>query len=342
MSTPKFLFSTFLPRIIDPGAKKPYERMYRAAEMADRLGFHAGYIGHHSFTSDTPDASAPFVVMGGLAARTENLRLGTGIYLAALHHPVNVIEQVAQLDQVSGGRAILGVGVGYRPYEYEGYNVDFKTRGSRLSESLEVMKKAWTTGRHGHEGKHFSIRDNLVDPPCVQRPHPPILSGGTSKSGITRAATIADGWFSLPMETLPFVKELADKYRAECKAVGKKPYICLMRETWAAPTQEQVEAQWFAHALEFHKYYWHAGTRGDGDDPVLRRVAEGEKVEFPEFVRDRAIAGTPAMCIDEINRWHDAIGFDELALYFNGPRTEGVWEPAVEFFASEVMSAFRA
>lgn len=79
--------------------------------------------------------------MGALAARTEKLRLGTGIYLAALHHPVNVIEQVSQLDQVSGGRAILGVGVGYRPYEYEGYNVDFHSRGRRLTESLQVMKK---------------------------------------------------------------------------------------------------------------------------------------------------------------------------------------------------------
>ena len=108
----------FLPRLIEPGSSKPYERMLRAAEMADTLGMHAGYIGHHSFTSETPDASAPFVVMGALAARTEKLRLGTGIYLAALHHPANVIEQVSQLDQVSGGRAILGVGVGYRPYEY--------------------------------------------------------------------------------------------------------------------------------------------------------------------------------------------------------------------------------
>ncbi len=331
----------FLPRLIEPGNSKPYERMFRAAEMADTLGMHAGYIGHHSFTSETPDASAPFVVMGALAARTEKLRLGTGIYLAALHHPANVIEQVSQLDQVSGGRAILGVGVGYRPYEYEGYNVDFHSRGRRLTESLQVMKKAWTTGRHGFDGEFFHIPDNLVDPPCVQKPHPLILSGGTSRSGISRAATVADGWFSLPMETLPYVQKLAESYRAQCAQAGVKPYICLMRETWAAPTQAQVEEEWFAHALEFHKYYWHAGTRGDGEDPVLQRVADGEKVSFQEFVRDRAIAGTPHMCIDEIQRWHDAIQFDELALYFNGPRVEGTWEPAVQFFAQEVMSAFR-
>lgn len=336
-----FRISSFIPRLIEPGARKPYERMYKVTEMLDRLGFHTGYIGHHSFTSDTPDASAPMVVLGALASRTENIRLGTGIYLAALHHPVNVIEQVSQVDQVSGGRVTLGVGVGYRPYEYEGYNVDFASRGRRLTDSVRYMKHAWTTGRHGWQSEFFDIRDNLVDPPCVQKPHPPILGGGTSKSGIKRAATVCDGWFSLPMETLPMVKALADSYRQQCAAAGVTPYICLMRETWAAASQETVEEQWFGPAREFHKYYWHAGTRGDADDPVLQRVANDEEVDFRDFVRDRAIAGTPDMCIDEIKRWHDAIGFDELAVYFNGPRAEGVWEPAVEFFAAEVMPAFR-
>jgi len=335
-----FRISSFIPRLIDQGSKKPYERMFEAAEMLDRLGFHTGYIGHHSFTSDTPDASAPMVVLGALASRTENLRLGTGIYLAALHHPANVIEQVSQVDQVSGGRVTLGVGVGYRPYEYAGYNVDFGSRGRRLTDMVRCMKHAWSTGRHGWQSEFFDIPDNLVDPPCVQKPHPPILGGGTSTSGINRAATVCDGWLSLPMETLPVVKDLADSYRRQCAAAGVTPYICLMRETWAAPTQEIVEEQWFGPARAFHKYYWHAGTRGDAEDPVLQRVAHDEEVGFREFVRNRAIAGTPEMCIDEINRWHEAIGFDELAVYFNGPRVEGVWEPAVEFFAKEVMPAF--
>jgi alkanesulfonate monooxygenase SsuD/methylene tetrahydromethanopterin reductase-like flavin-dependent oxidoreductase (luciferase family) len=203
------------------------------------------------------------------------------------------------------------------------------------------MKHAWSTGRHGWKSEFFDIPDNLVDPPCVQKQGPPILGGGTSKSGIERAATVCDGWFSLPMETLPVVKALADDYRSRCAAAGVTPYICLMRETWAAASQEVVEEQWFGPAREFHKYYWHAGTRGDAEDPVLQRVANDEHVDFREFVRDRAIAGTPEMCIEELTRWHDAIGFDELAVYFNGPRVEGVWEPAVEFFAKEVMPAFR-
>ena len=158
----QFKISSFIPRLIEPGSTRPYERMFRATEMLDRLGFHTGYIGHHSFTSETPDASAPMVVLGALAARTENIRLGTGIYLAALHHPANVIEQVSQVDQVSGGRVTLGVGVGYRPYEYEGYNVDFNSRGRRLTDMVRYMKHAWSTGRHGWDSEFFSIRDNLV------------------------------------------------------------------------------------------------------------------------------------------------------------------------------------
>ena len=336
-------FSLPLPRYIDPSHRDPLHHTYRIAQMVEELGFHAGYVGHHSFTPETRDPSAPFTLLSAIAARTERLRLGSGIFLAALHHPVETCEQVSTLDQISGGRAVLGVGVGYRPYEFEGHAVPFEQRGQRLNETLEILRQAWATGRYGYEGKLFSIPDLPVYPTAVQRPRPPILVGGTSRAAIQRAARLGDGWFTLPMETLPVVTSLAQQYRDACQAAGTRPYICLMREAWVAPTPAAVESEWLDGALAFHRYYWETGTRGDASDPILQRVGAGERVDYETFARDRAIAGTPGFCIEQLQRWHDAIGFDEICMIFltgqhGGTREQ--MEAAVKLFAAEVMPEF--
>lgn len=343
MARPSIRFDLTLPRYVDLGERDPYRRTYEFARDVEQWGYAGGFVGHHSFTPETRDPSAPFVLLSAIAARTERIRLGSGILLAALHHPVSVCEQVSTLDQISNGRAILGVGVGYRPYEFEGYGVPFNERGRRVDETIQICKQAWTTGRYGYEGRIFRIPDLPVYPPCVQDPHPPIYVGGTSPGAISRAARLGDRWFSLPMETLSHVRTLADRYRAECAAAGTTPRICLMREAWVANNLRALEEEWLGRALAFHRYYWETGTRGDESDPVLQRIGAGEHVGVEEFARDRAFAGTPTAVIDEIQRWHDAIGFDEVCLIFATGReaaTEVQLRRTTRLFAEEVMPAF--
>ncbi|MGH1505854.1 MAG: LLM class flavin-dependent oxidoreductase [Acidimicrobiales bacterium] len=337
-------FSLTLPRFHDPDDSVPYRRSYEFARTVDQLGYHAGFIGHHSFSPEVMDEAAPFVFLSALGAHTERIRLGTGVYLAGLHHPANIIEQVSTLDRITGGRAILGVGTGYRPYEFETYGTDYKTRGKRLDETLAVVRKAWDTGSYEWDGDFFSFDDVPVFPPAVQRPNPPIYVGGTSNPAIRRAASLGDTWFTLPMETLSVVTELVGKYRAACEKAGTTPRICLMREAWVGENDAEVEAEWYPRALSFHRYYWEAGTKGDDHDPVLQRVAAGEDPPYQEFVRDRAFAGTPELVIEEIQRWHDAIGFDEVCCIFATGReatTQEALTRAVTLFADEVMPAFR-
>ncbi len=334
-------FSLTLPRFYDQSDPVPLRHSYEYAQLVESLGYHTGYVGHHSFTPETGDPSAPFTFLAAIAARTEKIRLGTSIYLGALHHPISICEQASTLDQVSGGRCVLGLAVGYRLYEFEGFGLAYEQRGSRLDEIIEVLRNAWGTGRYQHSGKHFSIPDLPVFPLAVQKPRPPILIGGTSRAAIRRAARLGDGWLTLPMETMSVVAELADYYRSECALAGTKPYICLMREAWVAPTKKLVEDNWLEHALKFHRYYWEAGTKGDENDPVLQRVAAGEKVSQEELALDRCIAGTPGFCIEQINRWHDTVGFDELELMFLGggdSREQGLLEDTVRLFANEVIS----
>lgn len=337
-------FSLTLPRFHDEGQSVPYKRAFEFAQLVDELGYYAGYVGHHSFTPETKDLSAPFVFLSAVGAHTENIRLGTGVYLAALHHPVNVCEQVSTLDQITNGRAILGVGVGYREYEYVNYNSPFGQRGRFLDEMIDLLRKAWATGNYEWRGEFFELGDAAVYPPAVQDTGPPIYVGGTSPAALRRAARQGDAWFTLPMETLSFVTDLAERYRAECKAQGTTPRICLNRECWVGENDAEVEQEWYQRALAFHRYYWDAGTRGDDDDRVLQRVAGGEDPPYQEFVRDRAFAGTPDMVKAEIQRWHDAIGFDEVCLIFATGReatTQEALTRAVTLFAEEVAPTFQ-
>jgi alkanesulfonate monooxygenase SsuD/methylene tetrahydromethanopterin reductase-like flavin-dependent oxidoreductase (luciferase family) len=145
------------------------------------------------------------------------------------------------------------------------------------------------------------------------------------------------------METLGHVRRLADRYREECAAAGRPARICLMREAWVAPTRRDLETEWLERALAFHRYYWETGTKGDESDPVLQRIGAGEDVPVEEFVRDRAFAGTPDLVIEEIRRWHEAIGFDEVCLIFATGReaaSEEQLRRTVTMFAHEVAPAF--
>lgn len=337
-------FSLTLPRYHDPGTRQPYRRAFEYAQAVEELGYYAGFVGHHSFTPATKDPSAPFVLLAAIAAHTTKIRLGTGVLIGALHHPVNICEQVSTLDVISNGRAILGLGTGYRPYEFEGYGSTFSTRGRRLNETIALLKNAWTTGNYRWDGEFFQLPDNEMYPLAVQSPHPPIYVGGTSQAALERAARLGDTWFSLPLETLPYVTDLANRYRVACTKYGTTPRICLCREAWVGEDDAAVEREWYARALSFHRYYWETGTKGDDHDPILQRVGGGEDVPYQDFCHDRAFAGTPDNVIAEIKRWHDAIGFDEVALIFATGREmteQSTLTRSVTMFAKEVIPTFR-
>lgn len=341
---PSIPFHMPLPRFQEPGERQPYRRTFEFARHIEALGYTTGFMGHHSFTPETKDPSAPFVLLSAVAAQTETLRLGTGVFIGALHHPVNICEQVSTLDQISNGRVTLGLGTGYRPYEFEGYHSPFKQRGRRLNETIRLLKQAWTTGNYEFDGEFFTLPSLEVYPRSVQEPHPPVYIGGTSDAAILRAAQLGDAWFTLPMETLSHVVELVAKYRSACAAAGTTPKICLMREAWVGESDAEVEKEWYHRALSFHRYYWETGTPGDEADPILQRIGGGEDVPYREFVRDRAFAGTPDVVIEEINRWHDAIGFDEVCLIFATAREatdQAAMERATKLFSETVMPAFR-
>ena len=156
-------FSLSLPALRDPGHAQPFHESYALARLAESFGFDTATVGHHHFMPG--NASDPITWMTAVAAQTERLRVGTGIFQLPIHNPVRVAEQVATVDQISNGRVSLGVGLGWWPLEYQVHGSRFQERGARMEEALEILKHVWSQrtllGR-GASGAFPSLRSTPV------------------------------------------------------------------------------------------------------------------------------------------------------------------------------------
>ena len=126
-------------------------------------------------------ASVPLVLASAIAARTTRLRIGTGVSVLPLCHPIRIAEEAATVDQVSQGRLDFGVGRSGFARAYAGYGIPYNESRERFQESLEIILKAWTNERFSHTGTYFSCDDLTVIPRPYQKPHPPIWVAATTQ-----------------------------------------------------------------------------------------------------------------------------------------------------------------
>src|SRR5437016_3586187 len=126
-------------------------------------------------------ASVPLVLAAAIAGRTKRVRLGTGVTVLPLCHPIRTAEEAATVDQISLGRLDFGVGRSGFPRAYQGYGIAYGESRDRFQESLEVILKAWTQHRFSHSGKYFTFNDMIVVPRPYQKPHPPIWVAATTQ-----------------------------------------------------------------------------------------------------------------------------------------------------------------
>jgi probable F420-dependent oxidoreductase len=135
----------------------------------------------------------PVVVLTYAAAVTSTIGLGASVVVLPVHNPIHVAHQWATLDYVSGGRAILGVGLG-RDHHYEQFQTPREGRVRRFREGFELIKQLWTEQKVSYEGRIFRLADATMAPKPVQKPHPPIWMGVGHPDALRRTAAIADGW----------------------------------------------------------------------------------------------------------------------------------------------------
>jgi probable F420-dependent oxidoreductase len=163
-----------------------------------------------------------------LAAKTTSLHLVTSIMVLPYRHPLLAAKMLASLDVLSGGRLILGVGVGWMKEEFEALGLhSFEERGVLSNEYIRILREVWTSEKPSFRGKFFSFEDLKLGPLPIQKPHPPIWVGGESEAALRRAAALGDAWYPIggnpkrPLKTLSQLREAISKLNTYGRSSGR-------------------------------------------------------------------------------------------------------------------------
>jgi alkanesulfonate monooxygenase SsuD/methylene tetrahydromethanopterin reductase-like flavin-dependent oxidoreductase (luciferase family) len=273
-----------------------------------------------------------------LAAEVEGLWIGTNLVLLPLHNPVEVAEVGAFLDVITGGRFMLGVGLGYRPEEFAVFKVPMAERVSRLTEGVEIISRLWTEDRVTHRGRHWQLDDVGIRPRPVQKPRPPILVGSQVAAGIARAARIADGWLVVPVPTVDEFAAQATAFNQARTAAGMpaSPHICRLLEVVCAPDEDTAIRRAAPFLLDKYSAYLSWGLAGITLDPAAK-----PEDQLRTLARNRFALGSPAQVTDALVAQHKA-GATHLTMRVSWPgmRQEDILE-GIELLGRKVLPEVR-
>jgi probable F420-dependent oxidoreductase len=313
-----------------------FEATIQECERAEALGFDSIWLGeHHNHALLYP---TPLIGLAAIASRTRRLRLGTGVLLLPLYHPLAVAEAGAMVDMISGGRLILGLGAGYAPEEFAAFGISVTGRGSRLEEGAALLRRLWTEEHVSHAGRHYRVTDVTLGPRPVQQPRPPVWFAGWAAPAIRRAARLGDAWLGGPsarLEELSACVRLFQTARQEAAPGTPSPHIALMRYVCVADSLEQAYATVGAATVRIFETTYFRWPH-----PVVKRP-EGP-LTIQRLAEDRFILGTPAQCLAQIERFQQQLGLTHLIcrLSFPGVAPHAAMA-SLELFTQEVMPALR-
>jgi probable F420-dependent oxidoreductase len=191
------------------------------------------YPGGGELAKQSYDIMDPFVVLTAAATATKTLKVGTGVCLVNQRDPIQTAKLVASIDQVSCGRFLFGVGIGWNAEEMEDHGTAFPTRAKLVRERIEAMKAIWTKSKAEYHGEFVNFPEMMAWPKCVQRPHVPVIVGGAFPQGARRAVRYGDGWIPQPVRSSDRWKPQPDdisvtmaNFRAMLKEAGRDASSC--------------------------------------------------------------------------------------------------------------------
>ena len=168
------------------------------------------------------DNLEPLTVLAAAAGVTQKIRLGTSVLLGNLRHASHIAKIVSTLDFISNGRVTLGLGFGSRESDYKAVEIPFEHRGSRAVEQVQLMKRLWSEDSVTFKGKFYNVENLSVGPKPIQKPHPPIWTGGSAEVSLKRAGTWADG-FICGSSAIPDFPSTWEKIAGYARAAGRDP-----------------------------------------------------------------------------------------------------------------------
>ncbi|HZT46848.1 MAG TPA: LLM class flavin-dependent oxidoreductase [Hyphomicrobiaceae bacterium] len=318
---------------------------------ADRLGFDCAWVAEHHFSTEYGIMPDVWVYAAHLAALTKRIRLGMAVVTLPLANPVRVAENAAFVDILSGGRVALGLGSGYRKYEFDGFGIDFEARRDMQEEALGVLLDLFRKGRVRHQGKYFTARiDGEFEllPRSLQKPHPPLFLAGATDRSIGVAGRLGLGVMLstlTPFETL--AKQVAhyrtslSEANAEARTNPACGHVDIARWVYVGETDAAAKRDSEEGLLRHLRHFF-----GGHQSGYLGQVAHGKDsvaaaLDYDTLARSTIIHGSPATVTARIAELKAATGLTSLMLHYPPWYGTEKAKASLELFAAEVMPRFR-
>jgi len=315
------------------------EARLQFAETCDKAGFHAYHVAEHHGTP-LGHAPSPGVFLSALAQRTKRLRFGPLVYLLPLYHPLRLIEEVATLDALSGGRLELGYGRGISPIEMGFYGVEMAEQQALADETFEVLMKGLTQNRLSHEGRFFRFDNVPMVQKCVQQPHPPLWYGTNSTGSVERCAKARLNMVTLlsgePMQAM--ISGYRENYLADGGEPDAMPLLGIGRHIVVAESDAEALAIARPAFAKWRASFVHLWEARGADNPFVKNFP----ADWDALVATgAACAGSPETVRDFLAKEAEAADFTYFVaqLIFGDMPLEAAQNSA-RLFASEVMPGF--
>jgi alkanesulfonate monooxygenase SsuD/methylene tetrahydromethanopterin reductase-like flavin-dependent oxidoreductase (luciferase family) len=324
---------------LPPGSDVPLPDLYAQTleqiQYVDQLGYDHVWITEHHFVEDGYMPSY-VAAAGAIAALTKNVAIGSDVLLMPFQHPVRLAEDLAVLDNLSGGRLMLGVGLGYARHEFAAFGVNRRHRVSLTEEGIEILRLAWSQDEFSFHGKRFHFDDVRVRPRPVQPGGPPIWIAAMSEAGAHRAAR-----FDTHLLPQGDRNAVLDPWRQDLTATGRDPadYRVGIIKPWLLT--DDPESIWpQVREAERYRGAVYAEWIDDAADDMTRQLERGR--DAGTGIPQTYVLGDAEACVTQIRAFVEEFGVTDLITWGAPPGIPpALMTRSLERFAKEVLPRFR-
>ena len=322
-----------------------HERVTREIVEAEELEFDSVWIAEHHFSNKYGILPDPFTYLGYLAAKTTRIKLGAAVMVVPLHHPMRIVENAAFIDILSEGRFQLGMGSGYRPYEFAGLGVDFESRRARQAEAVDLILKGFHEKRVSVDGEFFKFNMGEgyeIFPQPIQQPHPPFYMGAGTDNSMQLAAEKGFGLMQSSLSSVEKIGENVEWYRSHMKTapdpLNKNPAfgrVDVVRMVYVAPTDAKAKEE-SEEGIVHHMKTFLSGVNAGGYLGDVTEKKDESAFAYDLLAETTILHGSPDTVIRRIEEFRK-VGTTSIMLHY--PPYYGVQQTLdmLRLFAKEVL-----
>jgi len=327
-----------------------HARVTKQIVRADELGYDYAWVAEHHFSNEYGIMPDVFVYAGYLAALTKRIKIGTAVVTLPLANPLRVAENSAFVDILTGGRFVLGLGSGYRKYEFDAFGVDFEHRRDIQEEALPVLMDLLHNKRIDHKGKYFSANvDGAYElfPHSLQQPHPPIFLAASTERSLGVAGRYGFGTMMSSWTPFPELARQAKVYRdalaetpPKWRQNGARGHVDVARWVYVAETDAKAKRE-SEDGIMKNLAHFSSGHTSGYLGTVSKDVGANPR-DYDALNKDILLHGSPASVVEKIETLRDTAGVDSVMLHYPPYYGQDKALASLELFATEVIPKFKA